>query len=368
MTVKSNLFFKDCQVPTPLGRIVNEKLFENGKHHLMLESFTNWRDIHSYNTINCSQISPIIETISTDFKCFTLFHNQTIKITDANYQIPKDVAGYLKYLAWIKLNRDFIFNGLIYIHSPKLSHQYSQTSSIQQLDPDRHQFVSIAFEREVLQLLPAPYETNCYDYRQDGYSCRDDCITKCKTEIYTQMDGWPGDVYALKNVTMRLSKLWLNSWSMVGHLEEGVSAESLSKCSFKCGHRDDCESVQYDVRTVRVKERDEGDSSGSHSYTIGILPPKNVQLINKHVPKYEPIEFLIYIGGLISLYTGITAISLGYNIFSWLTFTNKVQNNWIFNKSSKSAAHNYKDANATELLQVKTFDSQAQAPFLKTKF
>lgn len=119
MTVKSNLFFKDCQVPTPLGRIVNEKLFENGKHHLMLESFTNWRDIHSYNTINCSQISPIIETISTDFKCFTLFHNQTIKITDANYQIPKDVAGYLKYLAWIKLNRDFIFNGLIYIHSPK---------------------------------------------------------------------------------------------------------------------------------------------------------------------------------------------------------------------------------------------------------
>ena len=76
-------------------------------------------------------------------------------------------------------------------------------------------------------------------------------------------------------------------------MEEGVNAESLATCSFECGHWDDCVSVQYDVRTVRVKERDEDDKVNTHSFTIGVLPPKNVQLINKHVPKFEPIEFLV---------------------------------------------------------------------------
>ena len=206
-----------------------------------------------------------------------------------------------------------------------MSHQFASTSNIQQLEPDKFSFVSVAFERTVLQLLPAPYETNCHDYRVDGFACRDDCMTDCKTRRYLKLDGWPGDVFANRSVTSRLSKVWSNTWSSVGHMEEGMNAESLATCSFECGHWDDCDSVQYDVRTVRVKERDEDDALNSHRFTVGVLPPKNVQLINRHVPKYEPIEFLIYAGGLVSLYTGVSAISLGFTVMSLLTFTNKYQ-------------------------------------------
>ena len=55
--------------------------------------------------------------------------------------------------------------------------------------------------------------------------------------------------------------------------------------------------------------------------------------------------FQIYTGGLISLYTGISAISLGFNILSLLTFTNKYQTYLCCscgnkNKSSENANEN----------------------------
>lgn len=110
LTVSSSMFFKQCQLPTPLGRHMRS---QKNKHYLL-----QWWDVQSYNRINCTKLGPILETISYEFKCFTLFLNQSVRLGhDSNYEIPKDVAANLKYLAWIRLNRDFIFNGLIYIHS-----------------------------------------------------------------------------------------------------------------------------------------------------------------------------------------------------------------------------------------------------------
>lgn len=153
--------------------------------------------------------------------------------------------------------------------------------------------MTVAFERTILQSLPPPYETHCHDYRLDGYTCRDDCLTQCKTKLYLKLDGWPGDVYANKSVTQRISNVWSNNWSQTGHLEEGLDPESLSTCSDQCGRAEDCETAQYDVRTVRIREREEEDRQESHSFTVAILPPKNGNVINKHVPKLEPIEFLV---------------------------------------------------------------------------
>ncbi|OTF84054.1 hypothetical protein BLA29_004463, partial [Euroglyphus maynei] len=323
LTVSKEKFFKKCHLATPLGQYPN-RIISNKDYFSSTLMHPNW-DLQSYNRINCSSLNPIYETISYEFKCFTLFQNRTA-YQDINYQIPKDAAANLKYLAWIELNRDFMFNGLIYIHSPEMSHQFAATSNIQQLDPDKHQFVSVSFERQMTKLLPPPYATNCYDYRMDGYACRSDCMTECKTKTYVQRaDGWPGDVYADNNVSYRFSKTWTNSWSSSGHLEEGLDASELASCSYKCGQMDDCVTVQYDVRMARVRERDEDDKSQSHSFTIGILPPKNFQIINEHVPKFANIEFLIYIGGLISLYLGISVVSIGVSIFSWATFSSKHQ-------------------------------------------
>lgn len=119
LTVTSSMFFKQCQVPTPLAKDAFGRARSKGLHHLIDIDFYNSWTLKSYEMINCTQISPVVETISFDFKCFTLFHNETFNVNDQNYRIPKDVVGNLKNLVWIQLNRDFIFNGMIYIHQPE---------------------------------------------------------------------------------------------------------------------------------------------------------------------------------------------------------------------------------------------------------
>lgn len=114
MTVSTEKFFKKCQLPTPLGRYIMNQT----QSHSTLSLYQKW-GLQSYNKINCTQLAPVLETISHEFKCFTLFLNHSIHHNkDKNYQIPKDVVFNLKNLVWIELNRDFMFNGLIYIHPP----------------------------------------------------------------------------------------------------------------------------------------------------------------------------------------------------------------------------------------------------------
>ena len=162
--------------------------------------------------------------------------------------------------------------------------------------------MTLGFSREVIRLLPPPYETQCHDYRQDGYQCRSHCMAACKVQRYAQLDnGWPGDVPAGPQVTRHISEIWINAQSQTGHLEEGVTADSLTNCTIHCGsdgngeiiYGDDCERIQYDVRTVQMEQRDSDDLEQLGTFTIGILPPQEVQLVIKHEPKYVIIEFLV---------------------------------------------------------------------------
>lgn len=125
MTVSAAMFLKGCQVPTPLGRIAKGTKGAKLASRFNDQLYSQWSSLQSYDMINCEEFSPVVETISHDFKCFTLFHSpQSLRRDhahgggDSNYQIPKDVVGNLKYLAYITLNRDFMFNGLVYIHPP----------------------------------------------------------------------------------------------------------------------------------------------------------------------------------------------------------------------------------------------------------
>lgn len=117
LTVSADKFFKSCQLASPLSQYSGLNSRSDFTSYMYNQ---NWEQLNY--KINCSSLGFIYETISYEFKCFTLFRNRSSLnnyYKDINYQIPRDVAIYLKYLAWIELNRDFMFNGLIYIHSPE---------------------------------------------------------------------------------------------------------------------------------------------------------------------------------------------------------------------------------------------------------
>ncbi|XP_054166032.1 uncharacterized protein LOC128963542 [Oppia nitens] len=300
-TINANNFFDKCEVPTPVG-------YQKG--------FT-----YSNTKINCSAISKIVETISYDTKCYTLFYNNVENYDQNKYKIKRDMAANLKYLAWIRLNRDYILNGLIFIHSPKELHQYSVGNNVMQINPNTEQFVGISFTRQTTSLLPHPYATQCKNYSLEGFTSRDHCLADCKVTEYTRADGWPGDIFATNNITYTFSNLWINKKSPSGHLEEGLSVDEL--CRKKCGDFEDCYNIFYEVKALRIMERDEDDYEQNDWITIGILPPKSVDMTLVHQPKYETVELAIYIGGLISLYLGVSVVSVIVAIFAFITFTAK---------------------------------------------
>jgi len=170
-------------------------------------------------------------------------------------------------------------------------HQFSEGNNLLQINPNKDQFIGVSFSRQTTQLLPPPYATKCKDYSEEGYSSREHCIAQCKINEYLKEDGWPGDIFATNNITYSFSKLWINSNSPSGHLEEGLSLDG--KCSEKCGDFEDCQNVFYDVKQLRTIERDEEDISEHNYITIGILPPKSVDVTCVHMPKFENIELAV---------------------------------------------------------------------------
>ena len=162
------------------------------------------------------------------------------------------------------------------------------------MDSNLNQQVSLAYDRELFRLLPPPYQTSCHDYRHDGFQCREDCMTKCKVSRYLLNGlGWPGDVFANVNVTQYFSNIWINAHSMTGTLEAGMNANSLATCSVQCGLHSDCDRIQYNVRNIKQTQRDTNDDHTTRLFTIGLLPPKDVQLIIKHVPKFQFVQFFV---------------------------------------------------------------------------
>ena len=180
-----------------------------------------------------------------------------------------------------------LFNKSIY----EELHQFSDGNNVLQLNPTRDQFIALSFTRQSTTLLPPPYATQCKNYSHEGFTSREHCLAQCKVEAYTDSDGWPGDIFATPDVTYTFSKLWINKKSPSGHLEEGLSLDEF--CRKMCGDYEDCHSVFYDVKQLRVEERDEDDYEHQQWLTIGILPPKTVDMNLVHLPKYEPIELAV---------------------------------------------------------------------------
>ena len=115
LTVSSSEFFRECHLPTSsAGGYLqpNTKIINGLPSSSTSSSFVN--------VIDCSRFGTIVETISYRYKCFSLFLQSPLEsiLDTSKYEIPQDVITNFKYLVWIKLNRDYIFNGIILIHPP----------------------------------------------------------------------------------------------------------------------------------------------------------------------------------------------------------------------------------------------------------
>lgn len=110
-TVSARSFFYECVLPTPVADP------EGDTAHQKIPG--------SSSAITCEQYAPIVETINDRYKCFSLFLNRTT--SSMNHHLPhrkppsfmlsKEHVSHFKFLVWMGIRREFIFNGFIYLHA-----------------------------------------------------------------------------------------------------------------------------------------------------------------------------------------------------------------------------------------------------------
>uniref|UniRef100_T1K8D8 Uncharacterized protein n=1 Tax=Tetranychus urticae TaxID=32264 RepID=T1K8D8_TETUR len=169
--------------------------------------------------------------------------------------------------------------------------------------------VSVNYQLTRIMLLEPPYKTNCRKYpKLSGWV---GCMYDCKEELNRKdSNGWPLDVPAESNVSIP----FVPESRQLGdpHLTHKINRECRRECD-----REQCTLNEYSHYLKYIQYNLTGDpnidpSQSSYLTRVYIHRPFNFDVVYKHRPAIEFIEYFSYVGSAIGLWFG----------FSCLTFFN----------------------------------------------
>lgn len=134
--------------------------------------------------VHCRQITPIRKAIDFHQICFTLFSNFNKEPVE-NYTFEFDVTIKNYFLEIINLRmKANVTEVHLFIHNKKArigdSHDYNHIS----LQYEPYTKSCIKYHITEINLLPAPYVTDCIDYTERGHLSVADCILQCKIRYF----------------------------------------------------------------------------------------------------------------------------------------------------------------------------------------
>ena len=205
-------------------------------------------------------------------------------------------------------------------------------------------------------LLPSPYQTNCFDYTTIGCKSRSDCIDKCNIEgrlkecnslpLWTNVDGRNGKDRYLFGICN--------------------SDFNYSICENKY-KSPDCTNEYYKFKLIsdqKLSQSYEGEALANHLMGLNQTVVKDIDLlvhvnilfgdqfdtVYNHTPQQYPVEFICFIGGIISLWTGLSVLSIythGTQFFGRQNQLNQ-QLDPLFMKKTKTVPIKEKQTNKTK--------------------
>lgn len=176
------------------------------------------------------------------------------------------------------------------------------------------QFYGIKYSKRINYLMPSPYQTNCFDYNKIGYKSRSDCIDKCNIES------------SLKQCKSLPYKVNVNRHNDKDHYN-GTCSFNYSICEEKY-KSPDCINEIYLFKTFFDLKVDESPKIKGYKTSSLLKMSSNQSQKNKsiswvmiaygdeedtvyrHSPQQEPVEFICFICGVISLWTGFSIFSI----------------------------------------------------------
>jgi hypothetical protein len=240
----------------------------------------------------------IITHINRGFKCFTLFSR---KMNETNV-----VFNQTEYSSTI-INFEITFNTSdspdvkyfrLMVHSPhqKVESPYRRKN----IQISQNLLKDITFKSVSIHSLPAPYETNCRNYSKFGYFSKRDCINQCLISLAKKRcNQWPGDVFASNSVNQSFLPNFLIN-KCLGEISEKY-------CNHKCQYNDCIEEI------LTVEELNNFDEKFAEKYVFYLWFPLSHDYRYEYKPTFTFVEFINYIGGIISLWFGLSFLSFSFN-------------------------------------------------------
>ena len=179
----------------------------------------------------------------------------------------------------------------------------------------------LKYSRTIVNLMPSPYKTNCFNYNKIGCISRRDCVNQCNIE------------WALIHCNNSLpSKTIIDKHNDKDKFDKPRLCNDNNKefCENKY-KSPDCFNQYYKIKLINERKLNDSDKYGNQYlewFSNKTFKSKNknanINLISNiyiyindepdtiytHSPQQHPIEFICFIGSVISLWTGFSVISM----------------------------------------------------------
>ena len=167
--------------------------------------------------------------------------------------------------------------------------------------------------------MPSPYKTNCFNFNKIGCTSRQDCLDKCYVEwaLINCNNSLPSDAFIDKNNDKdKFTSESLNCYPFKFCIEKYKSRDCFNEYYlFQVPRENEIPTDEEDKLLQyfngTFKSNNPNAKSGIHSISTIIISSSNdPETIYIHSPKQYPIEFICFIGGVISMWTGLSVNSI----------------------------------------------------------
>jgi hypothetical protein len=284
-----------------------EKLFERTLH------LNEWIDCKVYykdgRVINCLEIDRLVEIFdgsNLTGKCFVYFNREYDRNNFENFSITKEDSIKFKlnldhFNSILNINKFDLTALLISIHSYKTSVAFS----------DFYDIITIAylnirilrFSKLIYKSLEWPYNTNCdYYNRNKLYHSRENCIEYCNLHNQNLSQECLNDP-SNKNSFSVSDRIMNKAFRHLKVCETSNKFSTLFKCEKLCKRHCYEEYYRY-IMPHSFKRLIE------NSFYLEISANNLPIYEYSAIPKYSFISYMTSIGGLLSLWLGISALDL----------------------------------------------------------
>ena len=175
--------------------------------------------------------------------------------------------------------------------------------------------------------MPSPYKTNCFDYNKIGCKSRRDCIDKCHIEYTMKHCNSlpPNTILDKKDDKNNISYECYqpnacDKYNSPDCIDEYYTIKPLQETNLRNYHSTS-NMVNFDQYITQYTRYNNFNLTKNNIESISYVDIQcyTPDTIYSHSPQQYPVEFICFIGGVISMWTGFSIISIyayGKHVFN----------------------------------------------------